>query len=132
VIDSYVEYLRANHPANFTRFVRTRSSDGEAAMAEAIVFQMLEALDLSPGINDKVSTGGADFICTGSYLSPVLRQLAKPPPKDRLVVEATSLDLGAVTRRSQVRNQIEDRLGVRSSTWLPSQFETRRSTRRHS
>ena len=77
-------------------------------IAEAVVFQMLDQLGVDPQINDTVQSGGADFICNASYRSPVLRRFAAPNPQDRFVVEATSLNLGAVTNRSGIPNEIED------------------------
>jgi hypothetical protein len=111
VLGSYGEYLRMNHPANFDRFQRIRSASRESAFAEAVVFQMLDQLCVDPHINDTVQFGGADFICNGSYRSPVLRRLATPNPQDRFVVEATSLDLDAVANRSGIPNEVEDGQG---------------------
>jgi hypothetical protein len=108
VLDSYGTYLRVNHLANFDRFRRIRSTNRESVLAEAVVFQLLDQLGVDPRLNDTVEGGGVDFICNGSYRSPVLRRFASPKAEDQFVVEATSLDLDAVTDRSSIPNEIED------------------------
>ncbi len=108
MVNSYAEYLRLKHPANFNRFELLRASNPEAAVAEAIVFGLLQSLHLSPGIHDEIETGGPDFICAGSTLSFGLRKIIKPSPGDRFVVEATSLDPDAVTNRSALPNELPE------------------------
>ena len=108
VIDSYGEYLRLKHSANFEGFELRRASDREAALAEAVVFGLLKSLHLSPELNEEVGTGGVDFICAGSTLSYGLRKVIKPSLEDRFVVEATSLDPDAVSRRSGIPNELPD------------------------
>jgi len=105
MIDSYAEYLRLNYPVNFDRFALLLTSNPEGALAEAIVFGFLQSLHLSPEIHDQVGKGGPDFICAGSTLSFAMRRLVPPGPEDRFVVEATSLDLDAVTNRSGLPNE---------------------------
>lgn len=111
VLDSFQEYLRIAHPANAVRFERLRAAARESALAEAVVFQLLEQIGVKPQINDSVASGGPDFICSGGYQSPVLRRFATPDPSARFLVEATSFDLDAVTRQSAIPREIEDARG---------------------
>lgn len=102
MLDSYSEYLRLNHPENAKRFDKTRSFDREAAVAEAIVFGMLQGFNVDPQINDKVNQGGPDFICCPG--SPLIGR----SPEDRFVVEATSLSPDAVSNRSKIPNEVPE------------------------
>ncbi len=108
MMDSYADYLRQKHPANFQRFKLLRASSREAAVAEADVFRFLQTLHLSPEIHDDVEKGGVDFMCAGSTLSFGLRTVIMPSPEDRFVVEATSLDPDAVTNRSTLPNELPE------------------------
>ena len=91
MIDSYAEYLSRKHPLNLKRFKSLRVAGYEAALAEAVVFGLLQSLHLSPEIHEDIQTGGPDFVCAGSTLSFGLRTFIQPPTKDRFVVEATCL-----------------------------------------
>ena len=108
MIDSYAEYLSRKHPLNLKRFESLRVVKPEAAMAEAVVFGLLQSLHLSPEIHDDIQTGGPDFLCAGSTVSFGLRRFIKPSPKDRFLVEATCLDPDAVTTRSTIPNELPD------------------------
>ena len=103
VIQSYAEYLGESHPQNFGRFEGLCVSDREAALAEAIVFRMLQTIQVRPEIHDQPQTGGPDFVCS-CWRGP----LFKPQPQDRFVVEATSLSIDAVTNRSGIPNEVPD------------------------
>lgn len=103
MLNSYSEYLHHVHPQNAKRFDETRASDREAALAEAVVFGMLQRFHVDPQINDRLETGGVDFICCASR-----GPLAKRLPQDRFVVEATSLSPDAVTVRSEIPNEVPD------------------------
>jgi hypothetical protein len=105
MLNSYSEYLHHGHPENAKRFDDTRASDREAAVAEAIVFGMLQGFNVDPQINDQVKTGGVDFICCASR-GPLVKRL----PQDRFVVEATSLSPDAVTDRSHIPNEVPDEI----------------------
>lgn len=102
MVDSYAEHLRRAYPQNAERFDRARMLDQEAAMAEAITFGLLESLALNPTVNESVKKGGPDFLCQGSFASPVLRRFAALPPDSSFYVEATSLFPDAVTKRSGI------------------------------
>lgn len=105
MLNSYSEYLHHDHPENAKRFDKARGDAREAAVAEAVVFGMLQGFKVDPRINDDVKTGGADFICCASR-----GPLAKRVPQDRFVVEATSLSPDAVTDRSQIPNQVPEEM----------------------
>jgi hypothetical protein len=105
MLNSYSKYLYHGHPENAKRFDETRASDREAAVAEAIVFGMLQGFNVCPCINDEVKTGGADFICCAAR-----GPLVKRRPEDRFVVEATSLSPDAVTDRSKISNDVPDEI----------------------
>lgn len=105
VVQSYSDYLHHGHGENGKRFDRLRASDPEAAMAEAIVFGVLQGFHLEPTINDAPGTGGADFVCCG-YRGPLMPH----QEEDRFVVEATSLDLEAVTGRSEIPNEVPENI----------------------
>jgi hypothetical protein len=88
MIDTYAEYLRTKNPESLPSFVQRRASDPEAALAEAVVFSMLQGFRVRPEINDKPGTGGADFICSASGGSP-FALLRPPSPESQFIVEAT-------------------------------------------
>jgi hypothetical protein len=108
LVDSYAEYLRIAYPQHSQRFDRARPLDQEAAMAEAVTFHILESLALSPKVHESLKTGGPDFMCTGSFASPVLRRFVAPPQSSSFFVEATSLLPDAVTTRSGIPNEIPE------------------------
>lgn len=110
MIDSYAAYLREKHPANFDSFELLRTSNHEGALAEAIVFGILQGLQLYPEVHDEVGSGGPDLICARSSLSPALRGLVPPSRDDQFMVEATSLDPDAITDRSQLPDEIPDEI----------------------
>jgi len=97
VLNWYSEYLRAKYPKNSNRFERARKSELEAAIAEAITFHLLTSMGVHPEINEQIGTGGVDFICCASR-APLFKRL----PKNQFVVEATSLDQDAVSKRSRI------------------------------
>jgi len=103
MLQSYSEYLRKVHPENAKRFDQLQVSDREAAIAEAVVFGMLQGFNVDPQIHDQPNSGGPDFICC-AYRGP----LAPRQPEDRFVVEATSLDPEAVTGRSHIANEVPE------------------------
>lgn len=104
VIDSFIEFLRAGAPANLKSFQNRLRADPEAAMAEAIVFGVLQQLQLYPVIADEPGKGGGDFLCkyrpirftdSGSW---------------SLVVEATTLEPTSVERSSGWRNEVPEEI----------------------
>lgn len=103
MLDSYSEYVHLYHPENAGRFDKSRSSDREAAVAEAIVFGMLQGFNVDPQINDKVDQGGPDFICCAGG-SPLIGHSLE----NRFVVEATSLSPDAVSNRSKIPNEVPE------------------------
>jgi hypothetical protein len=97
VLDWYSEYLRTKHPGNSKRFERAQKSDLEATIAEAITFHLLTHMGVHPEINEQVGIGCADFICCASR-GPLFKRSAQ----NQFVVEATSLDQDAVSKRSRI------------------------------
>jgi hypothetical protein len=75
VLDSYVEYLKVKHPQHRAPFNQRRSLDREGALAEAVIFSMLQGFGVRPEVNEAVGTGGADFICNASARSPLFSLL---------------------------------------------------------
>jgi hypothetical protein len=90
-IDLYAEHLKANYPNHVAPFNQRRMQDREAALAEAVVFWILKSFDARPKINEVVGAGGADFVCSAHFGSPILAR-CEPLPESMFIVEATSLD----------------------------------------
>ena len=102
VVESFVEYVRAESPTNLKSFQDRRRAAPEAAMAEAIVFGMLQQLRLNPTIADEPGIGGGDFLC--KYRPIIFGDNGSWP----LIVEATTLEPTAVERNSGWRNEVPD------------------------
>jgi len=105
MLNSYLQYLKHGHTGNATRFELLRKSDREAAVAEAMVFGILQTINVRPELHDRVGSGGPDFICCGSR-----GPLCRPLPQDRFVVEATSLNPDAVSERSRIPNEVPEEI----------------------
>lgn len=103
LVDSFVAYIRKEAPSNLKPFENLRKSNPESALGEAVVFGILQQLGLNPAIADAPGVGGADFLCT--YKPGVLSNLAVP-----FVVEATTLDPDAVSRKSSWPNSVPDEI----------------------
>ena len=101
IVSWYSEHLRDKHPKNATRFEADRKRDYETAVAEAITFHVLKYLRAHPKVNEEVGIGGADFICWAS-----LNPFANRTSQNEFVVEATSINQEAVTRRSKIPTEI--------------------------
>jgi hypothetical protein len=102
VIDSFAGYLLVKDRPTHDRFQRMREVDREAALAEAMVFRILQHFKCQPELHDHESTGGADFLCRPK------RGIFKPHPADEFVVEATSLNPDAVTERSGIADEVPE------------------------
>ena len=100
VVDSYWVFLARNkYDAHLHRFKQRLTSGSKAAAeAEAVVFSFLWSSRVRPDIFEDISTGGPDFIC-------------QPNEKDKFLVEVTSLESGAVARRSTLPDKIDGRGG---------------------
>lgn len=105
MLDSYQEYLQQSLPAILNRFKKTRQLDRESAVAEAIVFGMLQGLGVDPQINDDSPMGGADFLCCASR-GPLVNRT----PSNQFMVEATSLSRDAVTGQSGIADEVPDEI----------------------
>jgi len=103
VLNSYAEFLRSANPANASRFDATLARDRESALAEAIVFNILQTKGLRPEIHDKVGTGGPDFLYCGTRF--------KPRPEDQFLVEATCLNQDAVSKRTHIPKEPSQGIG---------------------
>lgn len=95
MIDSHAERLHELDPKTATRYTGMLAEDREACLAEAVVYDVLDGLNLQPRIIDLLGTGGADFECCPSSGPLFLRHT-----EARFVVEATSLALNAISERS--------------------------------
>jgi hypothetical protein len=104
VVGSFVEYIRAESPKNLKSFQGRRRADPEAAMAEAIVFGMLQQLRLSPTIADEPGIGGGDFLCK---YRPII---VSDNGSWQLIVEATTLEPTAVERNSGWQNEVHNEI----------------------
>jgi hypothetical protein len=95
VVGSYWTFLARNryryHLENFKRRLETAA---RAAEAEAVVFSFLWSTEARPDIFEDPSMGGPDFSC-------------EPTGKQRFLVEVTSLESGAVSRRSHLPERID-------------------------
>lgn len=89
VVEYYYRYLSRNADlaSHFVQFKKRLADDPKAAEAEAVVFSLLRAEKLSPGLFEDVSTGGPDFRCT-------------PQASGQFLVEVTSMDSNVVAHRS--------------------------------
>jgi hypothetical protein len=97
VIESYADYLRGLGRKFWRRFQTTRKNAPESALAEAMVFRVLQACKVDPVIADKPGVGGPDFHC-----------LAGKP--NVFMVEATSLLPKRVTEKSNLPNRFPENL----------------------
>ncbi len=104
VIESFIEYIRAESPKNLKSFEDRRRAVPEAAMAEATVFGVLQQLQLNPMIADEPGIGGGDFLC--KYRPISFSDNGSWP----LIVEVTTLEPTAVERNSGWRNEVPDEI----------------------
>ena len=94
VVDSYRTFLARNrYFGHLEAFKQRLKSDGRAAEAEAIVFSFLWSARLRPDIFEDLSKGGPDFCCGSG--------------ETKFLVEVTSLESGAVARKSLLPEKIE-------------------------
>jgi hypothetical protein len=99
VVDSYWVFLARNqYQLHLQRFQQRLVSNPKAAEAEAVVFSLLWSTKTQPDIFEDVSKGGPDFCC-------------HPKKNTKFLVEVTSLDSGAVARRSKWPERIDHRGG---------------------
>jgi hypothetical protein len=96
VIHAHAEYLRAEYPAYYEKFVNLLRADREAAMGEATVFCLLRTyFRAEPEPADEPGKGGVDFVC-------------RRGTPDEFVVEVTSLKPQAVAAQSDIPASIND------------------------
>lgn len=104
VVDSFVQYISVESPKNLKSFQDRRRADPEAAMAEAVVFGMLQQLQLGPIIADAPGVGGGDFLCKYRPLKFI------DSGAQEVIVEATTLEPTAVERNSGWRNEVPEEI----------------------
>lgn len=97
VVESYADHLRTHGLAFWKRFQTIRLNAPESALAEAMVFRVLQYCKVEPVVVDTPNVGGPDFSClTG-----------KP---QEFMVEATSLSPDRVTERSNIPNRVPENM----------------------
>jgi len=112
VLQAHAEYLRAEHPAYYDKFVSLVKADREAAMGEATVFSLLRTyFRAEPQPADEPGKGGVDFVCR------------KGTP-DKFVVEVTSLKPEAVAAQSDIPASIDDSVQGASRMTTDQLFST--------
>ena len=89
VVESYADYLRGRGRKFWRRFQTTRNDAPESALAEAMVFRVLQACKVDPTVADAPGFGGPDFQCLQG----------KP---NAFMAEATSLLPERVTEKSNL------------------------------
>jgi hypothetical protein len=92
VIESYADYLFSVRKRLWDRFQRTRKNAPESALAEAVVFRVLQYCKVNPAVADIPNSGGPDFLCAGTTA-------------DGFMVEATSFLPEKVTRDTGIKNE---------------------------
>jgi hypothetical protein len=95
VVESYADYERGLSQKLWQRFQRTRKSAPESALAEAMVFRILQTCKVDPIVADAPGVGGPDFLCL------------QAKPKE-FVVEATSPLPDRVTQVSNIPNRVPE------------------------
>lgn len=103
LVDSFVKHIEGEAPNNLKSFQNLRQESLESALAEAVVFGILQQLQLRPTISD-VFAGGADFMCT---YRPIWFSESGSWP---LAVEATTLEPSAVERNSGWPNEFPEEI----------------------
>jgi hypothetical protein len=101
VVESYADYLRGRGQKFWQRFRTTRNHAPESALAEAIVFRVLQACKVDPTVADSPGVGGPDFQCLEG----------KP---NAFMAEATSLLPERVTKKSNIPNRVPEDNGRRT------------------
>jgi len=95
VVESYADYLRALGQKVWQAFQRRRIDAPESALAEAMVFRVLQYSKVDPVVADAPGEGGPDFICLHD----------KP---EAFMVEATSPTPERVTKVSNIPNRVPE------------------------
>jgi len=95
VVESYADYLRGHGQKFWRRFQTTRNDAPESALAEAMVFRVLQACKVDPTVADAPGVGGPDFQCL----------LGQP---NAFIAEATSLLPERVTEKSNIPNRVPE------------------------
>jgi hypothetical protein len=110
VVAAYKLWLEVKAPDHFAAFARRLKSDAEAARAEAALFSLLRAQDLNPFPAEDPSTGGADFICSGSV------------SENPIVVEVTIVRAEAIAAKSGLAKKLDPKAGPRTFSLVTDAF----------
>jgi len=97
VVRNHQLFLEVLYPGHFQKFKDRLESDSHAAQAEAIVFSYLRSSNLKPSIAEDIASGGIDFLCEPENTGPFL-------------IEVTSLSPEAVSERSGLPNEIDEKV----------------------
>jgi hypothetical protein len=95
VVESYADYLRGLNQKQWQAFQKRRMNAPESALAEAMVFRVLQFCKVGPVVADAPGGGGPDFLCL--YEKP-----------DAFMVEATSPTPDRVTKVSSIPNRVPE------------------------
>jgi hypothetical protein len=94
VVIRYHRYLKRNGLlGHLNQYSKREKADPSSAEAEAVMFSWLRAEERNPSLNEDISHGGPDFICTLQA-------------GEQFHLEVTSLDKEAVARKSSLPNEI--------------------------
>lgn len=117
VVESYAEYLLLKQKKLWERFQRTRRNTPESAIAEAMVFRVLQACKVKPDVADKPNAGGPDFLCDGGVYG-------------KFMVEATSFTPDKVTRDTALPNAAPDEITGQAFGLLTRQIDEKAADKR--
>ncbi len=116
VIDSYADLL-ARYPRLHRQFQKRRRDNHEAALAEAVIFSILQQCCVKPEIADQLNKGGPDFRCTGIRGA-------------QFMVEATSFEPDKVTKDTSIENELSPGLRGQAYAFLTRQLEEKAGAKR--
>lgn len=110
VVESYADYLQGLGQKFWKRFQTARINAPESALAEAMVFRVLQSCKVDPVVVDAPGVGGPDFSCL------------RGRPRE-FKVEATSLLPERVTEKSNLPNRVPEDLEGGSFGLLTAQID---------
>lgn len=100
VVSGYKRFLEVKYPTHYTRHCARYKTDPGSCHAEAAIFSILRSQFQDVIIGEDISSGGADFLCSSNETS--------------LLVEVSSLEPGAVSRKSSWENELVPGVSVGS------------------
>lgn len=99
MVESYAIFLKKHHPLYLDQFLDRKQANPDGAAAEAITFSLLHTQGAHPIPYEDRSLGGVDFLCA-------------PKQQDDFFVEVRSLNSGAISNKSGLKNTIENTGGA--------------------